>query len=307
MALHACRHGAMTIPSAGMVKINSDGTVNVLTGSNDIGASQKTTMAMIVAEELGIPLAAISVTSADTDVTLDTGSSGGSKQTFTAGTAIKLAAADAKRQLFDIAARELKTGKEDLELRGGSIYAKGSDKGIPMANVAGRAPAAITGRGTGSLPQGVVTHCFAAHFVEVEVDTLSGKVRVLKLLAAHDTGKVINLLGAENQIDGGAIQGIGFGLTENQIFDSATGLCVNPNLVDYKLITMKDVPEIQQLLIEPIDSHGPFGAKGIGEPPYGPPAPAIANAVYNAVGVRVTELPINIRSVLEGLSNKSKA
>jgi CO/xanthine dehydrogenase Mo-binding subunit len=307
MAIHACRHGAMSLPSAGMVKINSDGTVNVLTGSNDIGASQKTTMAIIAAEELGIPLASVSVTSADTDVTLDTGSSGGSKQTITAGMAIKLAAADAKRQLFDIAAKELKTEKENLELRDGSIYAKGSDKGVPMANVLRRAPATITGRGTGSLPQGVVTHCFAAHFVEVEVDTLSGEVRVLKLVAAHDTGKVINLLGAENQIDGGAIQGMGFALTENQIFDSATGLCVNPNLVDYKLITMKDVPEIDTVMIEPIDSHGPFGAKGLGEPPYGPPAPAIANAIYNAVGVRITELPMNIRSVLEGLSKKSKA
>jgi xanthine dehydrogenase YagR molybdenum-binding subunit len=307
MAIHACRHGAMTVPSAGMVKINSDGTVNVYTGSNDIGASQKTTMAMIAAEELGIPLAAVSVTSADTETTLDTGSSGGSKQTITAGTAMKLAAADAKRQLFDIAAKELKTEKEQLELRDGRIYIKGSDKGVPMADILRRAPATITGRGTGSLPQGVTTHCFAAHFVEVAVDTLSGKIRVLKLVAAHDTGKVINLLGAENQIDGGAIQGIGFGLTENQIFDNATGLCVNANLVDYKLMTMKDVPEIDHVIIEPIDAHGPFGAKGLGEPPYGPPAPAIANAIYNAIGVRFTELPINIRSVLEGLKKSSTA
>ncbi len=307
MAIHACRHGAMSLPSAGMVKINSDGTVNVLTGTADIGGSQKSTMAIIAAEELGIPLEAVSVTSADTETTLDTGGSGGSKQTITSGTAIKLAAADARRQLFEIAAKELKTGKENLELRNGSIYPMGSDKGISIIDVLKKAPATITGRGTGSLPQGVATYCFGAHFAEVEVDTLSGKVRVLKLLAAHDLGKVINLFGAENQIDGGTIQGMGFGLTEDQIFDQATGLCVNPNLVDYKLFTMKDIPEIQSLLIEPIDAHGPYGAKGLGEPPYSIPAPAIANAIYNAIGVRLTALPMNIRSILEGRNKGSKA
>ena len=157
------------------------------------------------------------------------------------------------------------------------------------------------------MPQGVITHCFAAHFVEVEVDTLSGKVRVIRLVAAHDVGKAINLMATENQIEGGAIQGMGFGLTEDQIFDQATGICVNPNLVDYKVFTMKDIPEIQPLIIEPLDPYGPFGAKGVGEPPYSAPAPAIANAIYNAIGVRFTELPINIRSILEGRNKGSKA
>lgn len=307
MAIHACRHGAMGIPSAGMLKINSDGTVNVFIGTADIGGSQKSTMAMIAAEELGIPLENVSVTSADTDVTLDTGATGGSRQTITAGTAIKLAAADAKRQLFEIAAKELKAGQESLEIREGRIYPLGSDKGILITDVLKKAPATITGRGTGSLPQGVVTFCFAAHFVEVEVDTLNGKVRVIKLVAAHDVGKAINILGTENQIEGGAIQGMGFGLTEEQICDKATGICLNPNLVHYKLFTMKDIPEIHPMVIEPIDPVGPFGAKGVGEPPYSVPAPAIANAIYNAIGVRFTELPINIRSILEGRNKGLKA
>jgi CO/xanthine dehydrogenase Mo-binding subunit len=307
MAIHACRHGAMVLPCTGMVKVNSDATVNVFTGVADIGGSQKSTMAMIVAEELGIPLDAISVTSADTEMTLDSGSTGGSKQTIGSGTAVKLAAADAKRQLFEIAAKELKTGVETLEVRNGSIYPLGSDKGIKITDALKKAPATITGRGTAALPKGVVTYCFAAHFIEVEVNTLTGKVRVLKLVAAHDVGKVINLLGAENQVDGGAIQGMGMGMTEDQIIDKATGICVNPNLVDYKLFTMKDIPEIHPLFIEPIDPVGPFGAKGLGEPPYSVPAPAIANAIYNAIGVRFTEVPINIRSILEGLNKGSKA
>ena len=307
MAIHSCRHGAMTVPSAGMVKLNSDGTVNVITGTADIGGNQKSTMAIIAAEELGVPLEAVAVTSADTDVTLDTGASSGSRQTITGGTGIKLAAADAKRQLLELAATELKTAKENLELRGGKIYPKGSDKGVPMTDVLKKAPATITGRGTGTLPKGVVTYCFAAHFIEVEVDTLTGKVRVNKIVAAHDVGKTINLSGAENQVDGGAIQGMGFGTTEHMIFDKGTGICVNPNLVDYKLVTMKDIPEIHPLFIEPIDPVGPFGAKGLGEPPYSVPAPAIANAVYNAIGVRFAGPPINISSILEGFNKGSKA
>ena len=122
-----------------------------------------------------------------------------------------------KGRFFEIAAKELKTGAENLEIRNGGIYPIGSDKGIKIIDVLKKAPATITGRGTGSLPKGMITYCFAAHFVEVEVDTLTGKVRVVKLVAAHDVGKTINLLGVENQIDGGAIQGMGFGLTEDQI------------------------------------------------------------------------------------------
>jgi CO/xanthine dehydrogenase Mo-binding subunit len=212
-----------------------------------------------------------------------------------------------KKQVLEIAARELKAEKDKVEMRGGKIYVTGSDQNIALTAVLRRAPATLTGRGTGALPKGVTTHCFAAHFVEVEVDTLSGKVRVLKVVAAHDVGKVVNLLGAENQVDGGTIQGIGFGIAENQIFDRATGLCVNPNLVDYKMLTMKDAPDIQPVFVEPHDAHGPFGAKGVGEPPYAVPAPAIANAIYNAIGVRFTELPINAPSILEGLSKAAAA
>ena len=301
MAAHACRHGAMTVPSSGMVRINEDGTVNVLTGTADIGGGQKGAMAMIAAEELGVPLDQVSVTAADTDVTTDTGGSTGSRQTMTGGIGTKLAAADAKKQLLDIAAKELKTDAAKLEIREGVIYPLGSDKGMSFEQVINKAPASIVGRGIGKLPQGKITHTFAADFAEVEVDVRSGAVRVIKLIAAHDVGKAINLLSVENQIEGGAIQGMGFGLMEDQILDAGTGICVNPNLLDYKMFTIKDVPEIVPIVVESIDSHGPFGAKGVGEPPYSVPAPAIANAIYNAIGVRFNKLPINNRSILEGL------
>jgi CO/xanthine dehydrogenase Mo-binding subunit len=140
--------------------------------------------------------------------------------------------------------------------------------------------------------------------VEVEVDTRTGVVKVIKLFAAHDVGRAINLLSVENQIQGGAIQGMGFGLMEDQITDKNTGACVNPSLVDYKLFTMKDIPEIVPIVVESNDPFGPFGAKGVGEPPYSVPTPAITNAIYNAIGVRFNQLPITSRSVLDGLKGK---
>jgi CO/xanthine dehydrogenase Mo-binding subunit len=301
MAVHACRHGAMTVPSSGMVRVNADGTVNVLTGTADVGGGQKGTMAIIAAEELGLPLESILVTAADTEVTTDTGGTSGSRQTMTGGTGIKLAAADAKRQILEIAAQELKTDKDKMEIRNGVIYPVGSDKGITFEDVLKKAPASIVGRGIGKLPKGVIMFVFAAHFVELEVNTRSGAVRIVRLVAAHDLGKVINLQGVENQICGGAIQGMGYGLTEDQLLDTKSGICLNPNLIDYKLFTIKDVPEIQAIAVESIDPYGPFGAKGVGEPPYSVPAPAIANAVYNAIGVRFDKIPINNRLVLDGL------
>ena len=301
MAAHACRHGAMTVPSSGMLRINADGTVNVLTGTSDIGGGQKGAMAMIAAEELGVPLETVSVTAADTEVTTDTGGSTGSRQTMTGGTGTRLAAADAKKQILEIAARHLKTTKENLELKDGQIFLQGTEKGVPLAEILRSAPASIIGRGIGQLPKGAIVHTFAAHYAEVDVDTRTGKVKVLKLFAAHDVGKAINMLSVENQIQGGAIQGMGFGLMEDQIYDRMTGICVNPNVLDYKMFTMKDIYEINPIVVEPIDPYGPFGAKGVGEPPYSVPAPAIANAIYNAIGVRFKELPITPRAILEGL------
>jgi CO/xanthine dehydrogenase Mo-binding subunit len=301
MAVHACRHGSMSEPSSGMVRINADGTVNVLTGTADIGGGQKGTMAMIAAEELGTPLEMVSVTSADTDATTDTGGTHGSRQTITGGNGVRLAAADAKKQLLEIAARELKTSQDNLEIRDGKVFSLNSDKGISLEDVLKKAPASIVGRGIGRIPQGKIFHTFAADFVEVEVDIRSGKVKVIKLVAAHDVGRAINLMATENQIEGGAIQGMGFGLMEDQILDRKSGICLNPNVVDYKLCTIKDIPEIHPIVVESNDPYGPFGAKGVGEPPYSVPAPAIANAIYNAIGVRFNRLPITSRLVLEGL------
>jgi CO/xanthine dehydrogenase Mo-binding subunit len=301
VAFHACRHGGISSPMSAVIKLDPDGTVELLSGLNDSGGWQKTTMAMIAAEEMGIPYEAVQVTTGDTDTTTDTGPPGGSRGTTSAGLAVIAAARDAKNQLLEVAAELLKKKKEDLEIKDGEIIIRGSDKPVSFKDILSRAPSPIVGRGSGRPPQNVALLTFAAHFAEVAVDTLTGKVDILRLVAAHDVGRVINRLGCENQIEGGAIMGIGFGLLERQYLDGQTGICLNPNMVDFKVPSILDVPMVEPIIVEPEDPYGPFGAKGVGEPPYSLPAPAIANAIYNAVGLRFNEIPINIRSILDRL------
>jgi CO/xanthine dehydrogenase Mo-binding subunit len=284
-----------------VIKLDPDGTVELLSGLNDSGGWQKTTMAMIAAEELGLPYEAVAVTTGDTDVTTDTGPPGGSRGTASAGIAVIAAARDAKNQVLEVSAELLETKKESLEIKDGQILIKGEGRSIPYKEILSKAPSPIVGRGSGKVPQNVLLHSFGVHFAEVAVDTRTGKVEILRLIASHDVGRVINRLGCENQIQGGAVMGIGYGLMERQFIDGRTGICLNPNMVDFKIPSTLDVPLVEPIIVEPEDPYGPFGAKGVGEPPYSVPAPAIANAIYNAVGVRCNEIPINIRSILDGL------
>jgi CO/xanthine dehydrogenase Mo-binding subunit len=302
VAFHACRHGGISSPMSAIIKLDPDGTVELLCGLNDTGGWQKTTMAMIAAEALGVPYDTVAVTTGDTDVTTDTGVPGGSRGTTSAGLAVMAAARDVKNQLLDLAAESLKKKKEDLDVVDGQIIVRGENIRASLREILAKSPNPIVGRGSGRPPQNVALLTFAAHFAEVAVDTLTGKVEVLRLIAAHDVGRAINLLGCENQIEGGAIMGMGFGLMERQYLDGQTGICLNPNMVDFKIPSILDVPMIEPIIVEPEDPYGPFGAKGVGEPPYSLPAPAIANAIYNAVGIRCNEIPINIRSILDGKS-----
>jgi CO/xanthine dehydrogenase Mo-binding subunit len=306
VAFQSCRHGSQFGPMSAIIKLDPDGTVELLNGLNDSGGGQKTTMAMIAAEGLGIPYEAVEVTTGDTDTTTDAGGPSGSRGTASVGNAVMNAVRDAKNQLLDAAAEQLKKKKEDLEIKDGQVFVKGEeDKALSYKEILSKVPSPIIGRGTARPPVNTATHGFGAHFAEVAVDTRTGKVEVLKLVAAHDVGRTINHVSCENQIQGGAIMGIGFGMLEKQHLDRQTGVCTNPNMVDFKIPSILDVPNVEPIIVESDDPLGPFGAKGIGEPPYGVPAPAIANAIYNAVGVRFDEIPINIQSVLDGLKNKA--
>jgi len=256
-------------------------------------------MAMVVAEELGVDPDRIEIEHADTGSTQFASASGGSKTVPTESPAVRAAAVDVKRQLLDIAAEELNVAASTLALRDGKVVST-ADPAVakPIAELRGlRRQRNVVGVGyRGPNPDDKAVTPFAAQFCEVEVNTATGEVKVLRFLGAHDSGRALNRLTYQNQVFGGITMGIGYGMTEQRILDvDQTGKMVNLNWHDYKLPTMLDVPaDMTCVVIDPQDKEcNSTGAKGIGEPATIPTAPAIANAIYHATGVRVTDTPVD--------------
>ncbi len=281
-----------------IIRYAADGSVNLCMGASDIGTGTKTVMAMVVSEELGVALDRIQIDHADTGTTPSAVVSGGSQTTHVNSPAVRAAALEVKRQLLEMAAEQLKVETASLSLRGGEIVAAGPpEKKLALKDLAGlQEQQVVVGVGRRHPhPKDKIGLPFVAHFAEVEVDTRTGEVRVLRLLGAHDSGRVMSPMSYENQVFGGMTMGIGFAMTENRILDRATGRMVNANWHDYKLPTALDIPVKPVCL--PIDPHdtevNTVGAKGIGEPATIPTAAALANAVYHATGVRVTEPQLN--------------
>jgi 4-hydroxybenzoyl-CoA reductase alpha subunit len=305
--------------SDSFIKMNPDGSVVVYSGASDLGQGSDTILIQIVAEELGVRFEQVKIVSADTETTpIDYGSFG-TRVTFAAGNAVKTGARDVKQQLFEVASETLEARVDDLEAKDGAVYVKGSpersmsietiariayyDKGKPLA---GRgyyngpdspSPDVSTYFGNTS-----PAYCFAAQVAEVEVDPETGLVTVLNLVAAHDLGKAINPMAAEGQIEGGVVQGIGYALMEDLV--CSKGEAINPDFSDYKVLKAPDIPPIKTVLVESNDPNGPFGAKGVAEPALVPTTPAIANAIYDAIGVRITDLPITPERIVEALGRK---
>jgi xanthine dehydrogenase YagR molybdenum-binding subunit len=293
------RGGAGGPPATVIVKLFADGSVNLNLGASDLGTGTKTVMSMVVAEELGVPLDKIQVEWADTATTQYATASGGSKTVPTEAPATRAAALDVKQQLLKMAAAQLKVQPEDLVLKGGEIVSTAdASKKVALTAVGTlRQRGLVVGVGyRGPNPGDKVTCPFAAHFAEVEVNTRTGEVKVVRFLAAQDSGRVMNALTFENQTQGGIVMGLGLALTEGRVLDQAqTGKMVNRNWHDYKIPTAMDVPADQTVL--PIDLHdyhaNTTAAKGLGEPATVPVAPAIANAIYHACGVRTPDTPVN--------------
>ena len=291
-------------PAAATVELNGDGTIKVVVGANDISGTN-TSFSQIVAEELGVPLEMVNVTTGDTDTSPFAGMSAGSKTLFTVGRAAKAAAEDARQQLFSIAAERLEANEDDLESVGGEIRVKGSpDKTIPFRRLAGITtgfgalyPPVI---GRGSITARKQAPGFTAQVAEVEVDPETGQVTVLRWGTAQDAGFAINPLSVAGQMQGGTTQGIGIGLWEEMIYDDQ-GRLLNPSLLDYRMPTAMDVPDIETHIVEVPSDDGPYGARGVGEPSIIPGAAAIANAIDNAIDVRVTEAPITPERILRAL------
>ena len=300
------------------VRIDEGGKVKVITGEVEVGQGLLTAYATIVAEELGVSTSEVTVEAPDTDIAPFGLGTWGDRGTFIGGGAVKLAATDARKQLLDRAAEMLEADVSDLECREGSIFVKGSpEKNLPFAEVASTAVytkggATILGKGT-FIPNSEIadqtrygnisgTYAFGAQAAEVEVDEETGEVRLVSVVAAHDVGRALNRATTEAQIEGATVQGIGYALFEEVEFED--GVMLNPSFLNYRVATALDIPPITSLLVETIDPAGPFGAKGVAEPAMTPTAPAIANAIYNAVGIRVKSLPITPEKVLEGLQKK---
>jgi CO/xanthine dehydrogenase Mo-binding subunit len=286
-------------PSTVILKLFSDGSANLNMGASDIGTGTKTVMAMVVAEELGVKSEMLQIENADTGTTQYATPSGGSKTVPTEAPTVRAAALSVKQQLFDLAALDLQTDAGDLELVGDEIMSiKDQSKKIKISSVSGlKKRGVIVGVGyRGPNPEGKVVNPFAAQFCEVEVNTRTGEVRIVRFLATNDSGRVMDRLTFDNQVFGGITMGIGFGMTEARILDkNQTGKMVNKSWHEYKLPTMLDVPAdmTSQPIESPDNEANIAGAKGLGEPVTIPTAAAIANALYHATGVRVTETPMN--------------
>jgi len=302
-----------------MIKIDDFGTVNVFTGATDMGQGSDTVIAQIAAEELGLRVEDVVVVHTDTDICPWDVGAHASRTTFVAGNSALGAARKIKRQILEVAAPALGEDLENLDIRDRMIFSrKDPEKKIPLGKVLRSAH--YSSQGTMIMAEYFyeppnenldrefkgnmsVTYAYGTHGVEVEVDKETGQVKILKYIAAHDVGKAINPMLLEGQVYGGATMGIGYALTERLILNN--GRVANPNFLDYKMLTAKDVPNIEPVVIETNDPYGPFGAKGIGEPGSVPTAPAIANAIYDAVGVRIRELPITPEKVLAALKKKT--
>lgn len=310
---------AMPNPSGAFVDILDDGSAIVLTGAADIGQGSDTIFAQIAAEEIGIDYEDVLVSSGDTGISPDAGATSASRQTYISGNAVRLAAKEAKKELILQAASILNCPVEGLTICGGNVQRNGADTGLKIKELVKhcRLEGKLTlGSGwfnpdTTKLNQETgqgtpyATYAFATQAAEVEVDTETGKVEVLRIFAAHDVGTAINPVNIVGQVQGGCAMGIGYGLTEE--IQLKNGVVQNPRMSEYIIPTTLDMPKIDVSIVECYEESGPFGAKGVGEPALIPTAAAIANAVYDAIGIRFTSLPISPEKVVAALIEKNRA
>ncbi len=310
--------------SSAFLMVNNDGSVSVLCSTVDMGQGSDSVMAQIAAETLGVNYDMVKVVHPDTDVTPYDQMTASSRSTFHVGTAVRMASEDARKQILDLAGDHLEASPEDLEIREGKVFPKTDPgRGVSVQQVIqgyfGMDGGNILGRGvlktrggkldkeTGLAMEEVTTVYWfpAAGAAEVEVDTETGVVRVRKFVNVVDVGKALNPRSCREQIAGSAMMALGQTFYESLDFDG--GQPLNPHFLDYILPSFEEIPgEMEDILIETPVKDGPFGARGTGETSITPPSPAIANAVYDAVGVRIHDLPITPEKVLRALREKEE-
>ncbi len=329
MAIAVHSGGGSNVPAAALVKVNKDGTVQLFAAGDDTGQGLYTVEAAICAEELGVRFEDVRVIRADTDAAPFGSYSSHSQNTCNMGGAVQVAARNAKKKLLDLAAKELTVAPEALTAREGWIYLKADpNRKIAIATVAAKYIGSnkvvdsepigcrIDGYGwyaqwenvpwtPGGQEGSLVPKTWMCHMIEVAVDDETGEVEILNYVTAQDVGRIISRNTAENQLYGSSLMGLGFGLLEDFVHDPRNGRGLNATFLDYKIPTHLDVPPTTAIFVEPINPNTVFGAKGIGEGSLVPGAPAIAHAVYNAIGVRFNSPPMTPDKILKALGKVS--
>ena len=294
-------------PTGATVRLNPDGSLSVLTGQVDI-AGTNIALAQIAASAYGVDIDQVRITTGDTDSAPVTGLSAGSKTVYTVGAAVLGAAEDARRQTLEIAASELEASVHDLEIEDGRVVVRGvPSRGITLAQIGkkgnlymSKVPPVL---GVSHPAFSLQAPAFAAQLARIEVDPETGQLTLRDFVVVQDAGRAINPLGVEGQMQGGAVQSLGFALTEGLDF-AEDGRLLNPSLLDYRKLTAADLPSIETIIVEVPCPAGPFGARGVGEPPIVPAPAAIANAIRDATGARLTELPLTSERVAMALRER---
>lgn len=306
--------------SRARVRFNDAGRLEVYTGACEVGQGLLQMCAQLAAEEVGVSLDRVDVIAGDTARTPEAGSSSATRQTFFTGSAVRLAATELRHQLLDIVGTLLPIHPEELELADNDLFDRDHPKKrvtIDAILVEGRRrgysleaqslfqPRTVTQDESGLSPRAFITYLFASHAAEVIVDTETGEVQVARIVAVHDVGKAINPTLVEGQIEGGVVQGLGMVLMEEVV--RREGRMMNANFTDYLLPTPMDTPPITAIYLENPDPAGPFGARGVGEPPLIGTPPAVLSAIYDAIGVQVTELPATGERVWQAMQQAAAA
>ncbi len=314
----ACWYGiarTATVDRAGAwAELDDGGTAKIVTGVTEIGAGILTVLAQIAADELGVRPEDVTVGDNDTARAPEAAHAGATRQTYMIGNCVALACRDAKAKLFGALAEHWQVDVERLAACDGQLWAEGTNLRMPMAEAVdvckqrGVVPVgsgAYATQATGLDPEDGSgapwqAYVFGCQVAEVEIDTETGEVQVLGVWAAHDVGRAVNPQGVEGQIEGGVVQGLGQALMED--YRLADGRTSTPGFAKYILPTALDVPQVTSVIVEDPDPASPLGVKGVGEPALVPTVPAIINAVYDAVGVRITSLPATPEKILAGLA-----
>lgn len=308
--------------SIASIEIEDDGDLLITTAAADVGQGVLTVVTQIAAEVLNTHTGRFKIIQGDTGITKNAGSTSATRQTYFTGNAVKNAAQDLLGKIYHFASQELGTNYPETEVKDGYAFpeeeGEDSQTKISFRELAYRASEAgeeLKGEGTfypetfdfdeqGQSPKTYVAYTFMTQIFEVEVDTDTGLVEVLDVKTALDLGKAINPQNVKGQIEGGTVQGLGMALMEEQVIDE--GITLNPNMTGYVVPTSLDVPGFNSRLVENADAGGPYGAKGVGEPVAIGACPGIANAIYDALGVRIKELPITPEKILAALRQQQQ-